>query len=144
MLTRFANWDDFDRAFFQLDDLRQHLLNGHSEGRAKGWGWPRAELVDEGEELALYADLPGVADKDLALTLNHETLTIKGSRKVTAPEGYTSHRTERSSFEFARSFALPVKIDPEKAVAALKDGVLTVRMRKAEESQMRRITVTQS
>ena len=143
MLTRWTNWDDFDRAFFQLDDMRRRLGSSFegNERTAPGWGWPRLSIHDEGTALALYAELPGITEKDFTLTLNHDTLTIQGARKVEAPQGYTAHRTERPAFDFARSFTLPVKVDPERTTATLKDGLLTVRLEKAAEVQMKRINV---
>lgn len=142
MLTRWTNWNDFDRAFFQVDDLRRQLQNAfETPAQQPGWGWPRLHIQDEGNGLAVFAELPGLTDKDFTITLNHDTLTLKGERKVVAPQGYSAHRTERPTFEFARSFQLPVKVDPEKTVATLKDGLLTIRLEKAAESQMKRVEV---
>ena len=57
------------------------------------------------------------------------------------PSGYTAHRRERAPVQFARSFALPCKVDIEKTAAVIKDGVLTVTMAKAPEAQPRQIQV---
>ena len=66
---------------------------------------------------------------------------MTAERKLTAPEGYAPRRQERASFRFSRSVALPVKVDPEKVTAAVKDGVLTVTLSKAEEARPRQIQV---
>jgi HSP20 family protein len=110
----------------------------------RGAGWPLVSLHDEGEALALYAEVPGLSEKDIDLNLNQNVLSISGERKVEAPEGYSVHRRERGSVRFSRSFSLPCPIDPEKASATVKDGILTVRLEKAPEARPRQITVKAS
>ena len=60
---------------------------------------------------------------------------------MTPPEGYRPHRQERQAYQATRSFALPCRVDPERVRAELKDGVLTVRLAKAAESQPRRVQI---
>jgi HSP20 family protein len=69
---------------------------------------------------------------------------LKGERKVTPPEGYGVHRSERSSYRFARTFELPAKIDADKVEASLEHGVLTVKLPKAAEARPKQITVKAS
>ena len=107
--------------------------------------WPRAQLLDRGSNIVLYAEVPGLADKDIKITMNQDVLTLEGERQVTPPEGYSVHRQERSSVRFARSFTLPFKADVERVGAIVRDGVLTITLPKTPESQPRRIAVrTQS
>jgi HSP20 family protein len=96
---------------------------------------------DAGEALEVQADLPGVSEKNVDLTLADNVLFVTAERKLSAPEGYAPRRQERASFRFSRSVALPVKVDPEKVTATVKDGVLTVTLAKAEEARPRQITV---
>jgi HSP20 family protein len=106
--------------------------------------WPRATLEDTGAALVVRAELPGVEDKALELSAEETTLTIKGERNDTPPEGYSVHRKERGAFRFSRSFALPAKVDVEGVQALLKHGVLTVTLPKAKEAQPRQINVKAS
>jgi HSP20 family protein len=69
-------------------------------------------------------------------------VTVKAGRKVEAPEGYTAHRRERQSFSFTQSYELPTRVDPEKAQASLKQGVLTLSLPKVAEVQPKKVTVT--
>ena len=85
---------------------------------------------DEGNELRLYAEVPGLSEKDITLNINQNVLTLSGERKVEVPEGYSVHRQERGSYTFSRSFSLPCEVDPEKANATVKDGILTIVMPK--------------
>ncbi|MGC4094165.1 MAG: Hsp20/alpha crystallin family protein [Polyangiaceae bacterium] len=105
---------------------------------------PRVSLEDGGATLLVRAEVPGLSDKDVELTLDAGTLTIKGQRREETPEGYSTHRKERSAFRFSRSFQLPTKVDPEKTEAVLKNGVLSVTLHKAQEARPRQISVRTS
>jgi HSP20 family protein len=101
-------------------------------------------VYDAGGNLVLEADVPGMTQKDLRLTVNESTLTLEGERKSDAPEGYSVHRQERGALRFSRSFTLPVKTDSERCEATVKDGVLIVKLPKAKEAQPRQIEVRAS
>jgi HSP20 family protein len=140
--------EDNDRTFGALDDFRRRmdrLFEGFDArwgaGEAYGAGWPRAELRDAGAELVLEAEVPGLSDKDITLTVTQDTLGLAGERKADAPEGYAVHRRERGQQRFSRSFALPTKVDVERVAATVKNGVLTVTLPKAAESRPRQIAV---
>ena len=87
------------------------------------------------------AEVPGLAEKDIQLTIDGDVLTLSAERTVTPPAGYKVHRQERATLRFAKSFSLPVEIDAEKADAKLVDGVLTVTLPKAPKAQPRQIAV---
>jgi HSP20 family protein len=99
-------------------------------------------LFDTGSELMVRAELPGVKDEDLDITLDQGLLTLRGERKVDVPEGYAVHRQERGNLKFARSFTLPCKVDAERTTANLGNGVLTMVMPKAPEDQPRQIAIS--
>jgi len=107
-------------------------------------GFPRVGLEDKGSTLVVRADVPGLGEKDVELTLDSSTLTIKGQRSDETPEGYSAHRKERRAYRFSRSFQLPTKVDTEKTEAVIKNGVLTVTLHKAQEAQPRQVTVRAS
>lgn len=152
-------WNDFGnlgrsraRDVDPFDALRRemnHLFFDFERGfptfaRDTTRSWPRATLEDTGAALVVRADLPGVDDKALELTVEEGTLTIKGERQDSPPEGYSVHRKERGAFRFTRSFSLPAKVDAEKVQAVLQHGVLTVTLPKAKEAQPRQISVKAS
>jgi HSP20 family protein len=109
-----------------------------------GGSFPRASLDDTGPTYVLRLEVPGVEQKDIELSVQGSTLTLKGERKEQPREGYSVHRKERTAYRFARSFALPTRIDNEKVSAELKLGVLTVTLPKAKEAQPRTIDVRAS
>lgn len=150
MLTTFG---DLDRTFSVFDELRRRmdrvfddytdtptLFFGSPEQTSSTRG-PRVQLFDAGAQLVVQVDVPGLTDKDIQLTLHDNTLTIAGQRTVKPQEGYTSHRQERESYKFTRSFALPVRVDGEQTRATVKDGVLTVELAKVKEAQPKQIAV---
>lgn len=143
MLTYWMDLNDPFRAFENVrrrmgQVLREYDETAPTQARAN---YPRASLRDTKDTFVLAAEVPGVAEADLKITATHDSLTITGERKAQVPEGYAVHRQERGALRFARSFALPAKIDVEKVTAELKHGVLTVIMAKHPESQPKSITV---
>lgn len=155
MLTRWSNWGlydfdrDFERTLADFDALRREmnrLFDGSSRtlGAERSVGWPRIALFDQGTSLVVRAELPGMNEKDVNLSIDQGVLTLRGERSAQAPEGYSVHRQERGHYRFARSFTLPCKVDVEKTKAALENGVLTVTLPKAPEEQPRRIAVSAS
>lgn len=147
MLTRWHDrgaWD-WARSLSDFDTLRRELnrlVNDEEQPRvASPRGFPRIGLFDTKEQLVLRAEVPGMKDEDFDITVDDGTLTIRGTRKVDIPEGYNVHRQERAEATFARSFGLPCQVDADKAMAALKNGVLTLTLPKAPDVQAKQITV---
>ena len=103
---------------------------------------PGVTFADTGEALTLRAELPGLSEKDIDISVTANALTLKAARKVDAPEGYAAHRRERQSFSFTQSYELPTRVDPEKVQASLKQGVLTLTLPKAAETQPKRVAVS--
>ena len=143
MLFRF---DDLDRTFHFMNTLHRRLDSALAQvgvtdvPRAEHMGWANLKQLED--ELVLYADLPGVRDDAIEVTLHEEVLTLSAKRAVSRPEGYERvHANERRPFEFTRSFSLPCRVDPERVSARLNDGILTVRMARAEANEPRRINV---
>lgn len=144
----FTRWSDLDRTFAALEDFRRRMDRAFddyarwSEGRSfYGAGWPACNLYDAGTRVVLEAEVPGLSEKEISLDLNQHVLTLSGERKVRAPEGYAVHRSERGNIKFSRSFSLPCKVDPEKCLATVKNGILTVALEKAPEAKPRQISV---
>src|SRR5690606_26161747 len=102
---------------------------------------PRVDLVDEGAELRLYAELPGFAQEDVEITLERNELTLRGRRTTEVPEGHTVHRRERGGLDFTRTFTLPCRVDADRVEATLANGVLQIVMPKASEEQPRQIAI---
>ncbi len=103
---------------------------------------PAFDVRESQEAYVIQADLPGVKDDALELTIDGDQLTIRGSRTAeerTDSESY--HVLERRHGTFARTFRLPREVDGEKISAKLDAGVLTVTLPKKPEAKARKIAV---
>lgn len=152
-----SRFNDLESTLTAMDELRRRMNQAFGEGTARtfwlepsantrgismeSWGYPRAGLFDAGAHLTLWAEVPGLAADSLDIQIHQGVLTVKGERKEPKLEGYSTHRQERGQVRFSRSFTLPARVDLEKTTATLKDGVLTVTLPKAAESQPRQISV---
>lgn len=106
---------------------------------------PVLDVYEEGHEVIVKADLPGIKKEDVEITLRDNVLTISGERKSEEKTETAKYRTyERRYGKFSRSIELPFDIDAEKINAHYENGVLEIKMTKteAEESKVRKIPVT--
>jgi len=97
---------------------------------------PALDVYDEKDDLIVKAEIPGLSKEDIDVTIEGNTLTIKGEKKKeeeTKEENY--YRCERSFGAFSRSIDLPAEVKTDKVNASFKDGVLEIRMPKTEEAK---------
>lgn len=123
----------------EVDRLMDEFLGRQGNGR--GAGHPLLNLWEEDQELVAEAELPGFKHEDLEISVIGNELTIKGHRPEPDQAGATFHRRERSGGEFSRVVRLPVEIDADKVNASLTDGVLRVRLPKAEKARPKKINI---
>lgn len=102
--------------------------------------WPRMNVSETEKNVVLTAELPGVDEKNIDITVSDDQITITGEKKSEVDEkkeerGRTFRRVECSYGSFQRTMALPFKIDPDKVHASFKNGVLTVTAPKPPEAQ---------
>ena len=101
---------------------------------------PTFEVKETKEGYLFKADLPGVKEKELELSLTGNRLTVSGRREEEKKEeGERFYAYERSYGSFTRTFTLPEGVDPESASAELKEGVLTIHLAKRPELKAKRI-----
>jgi HSP20 family protein len=96
--------------------------------------WPNVEVVDDEKQVRVVAELPGVDEKDVEVTLTDGVLTLKGEKKSEVQNALYS---ERWQGKFERSIQLGPEVDPEKVEAQYKNGVLTITLAKRPEAQSR-------
>ena len=109
---------------------------------AMGWS-PAVEVFEKEDKYIVKAELPGVKEEDMDVSVEGETLTIKGEKKSESEikeDDY--YRCERSYGSFYRSIALPATVDAKKIEASFEDGVLEVIIPKAAEVKPKKITVS--
>ncbi|HEX8527114.1 Hsp20/alpha crystallin family protein [Allosphingosinicella sp.] len=130
-------WDSvhlpMDRLF---DDFFRSPMSGSGLGRP-AMGWPSLEVSEADGEVRVTAELPGLGEKDVELTVNDGMLTLRGEKKSESQDKDRGW-SERFYGRFERRIALPDGVDEEGCKADFRDGILTVTMPKSEQAQRSR------
>jgi len=129
-------FDDFFNGF-SLSPFREF-------GESFGAFNPSIDVSENENEITIAAELPGLSEDDIEVSLAHNMLTISGEKKEeTEDKGKNYYRMERTYGSFQRRIPLPSEIEEDKIEANFKKGVLTITLPKTEEArkQVKRITV---
>lgn len=103
---------------------------------------PDFEVKERAKDYVIHADVPGIKEKDIDITMSGNCLTISGHREASEKaedEHYFAY--ERQYGSFSRSFTLPPEANPEDIEADLDSGVLTIKVGKSPESQPKKISL---
>ncbi|MBU9374829.1 Hsp20/alpha crystallin family protein [Burkholderia multivorans] len=119
-------FDDFFRSFDMPARFGSSL--------ASSFGWPNIELNESDDAITVVAELPGLEQKDIDVSLDHDVLTIRGEKKGGSTGAVYSERWQGA---FQRSVQLSPDADPEKVAASFRNGVLTVTIAKRPDAQSR-------
>ncbi|MBP1633758.1 MAG: hspA 1 [Acidobacteria bacterium] len=143
-----VRWDPFRELSDMQDRMGRILGDFYGRGGAddvmrRGAWVPPVDIYDSGKgELVIAAELPDMKREDIQLTVENNTLTISGEKKMDRElTDEQCHRIERAYGRFTRTFSLPPTVDPGKVSADYKAGVLTVRLPVREEAKPRQIQV---
>jgi len=103
---------------------------------------PRMEMYEEKDGLVIRTELPGVRKEDLNISITGDVLTLKAEKKQEeVTEGRDYYLCERSFGQYSRSVSLPFAVDTGKVAATLENGLLEIRLSKAEEAKAKQIEV---
>lgn len=130
-------FDDLFDNFFRSFDMQPF------EGRIGAFS-PKVDVTENEKEFRVSAELPGMEDKDIDVSLQNDMLTIRGEKKEEKEEkGKDYYRMERSFGSFSRSIPLPVEVETDKVDAKFKKGVLTITLPKTAKavSETKKIAV---
>jgi HSP20 family protein len=145
-----VRWEPF-RDLLSLQE-RMNRMFGEYRGAAAtadddwalGGSWaPPVDIYEQGSDIVLKAELPGVDPKDVDIRLENNVLTLRGERKFeneVKKENY--HRVERTYGTFSRSFTLPSVVNQTGIKADFKDGMLKVVLPKREEAKPKQIEIS--
>lgn len=122
-----------------MSDNKQAIQNSREQDTRSVM--PRCDVYEDESGITLLADLPGVPRENLELKVEGDTLLVEGTVQPPTPEGLEPVYAEVRVPRFRRSFTLSRELDSQRIDANLKDGVLTLRIPKAEHAQPRRIAV---
>ena len=122
----------------EMDSLFDNFFGGFDmepfEGRLGPFN-PKVDVTETDKEIRVSAELPGMDEKDIEVSLQKDALTIKGEKKEEKEDkGKDYYKMERSYGSFSRTIPLPVEVDTEKIEAAFKKGVLTVTLPKTPKA----------
>lgn len=140
------------RPFRELEDLERRFEDvfGRSYLPSIWWrspeerGWmPAIDVFEKGDKFVVKAELPGMKEEDIDVSVVGDTLTIKGEKKTeTEVKEEDYYRCERSYGSFFRSIPLPSTVDADKIEANYEGGVLEVSLPKAAEVKPKKVTVS--
>jgi HSP20 family protein len=118
-------FDDFFRGF-DIEPLWTHRLGAFS---------PHVDVTESEKEIKVAAELPGIDEKDIDLSVTKDTLTIKGEKKEEKEDnGKDYYRMERSYGSFYRTIPLPTEVETDKISASYKKGILKIRIPKSAKA----------
>jgi HSP20 family protein len=132
-------WEEIERVQREMNKI---LRNAEYERPRSASVFPAMNAWTTDEEEVVTAALPGLNPDEVDLEIVNDVLTISGERKNQAPGGETPyHRRERVDGKFSRSIQLSFPVDSNKVSAAYENGILTVRLPRAEADKPRKIIV---
>jgi len=142
-----VRWEPF-REFSAMQDRVNRVFNDFYRGadddvmRSGVWV-PAVDIYNNGkEELVIKAELPDLSKDEIEITVENNTLTLKGEKKMDqAVKDDQYHRIERVYGAFSRTFSLPQTVDTSKVSADYKNGVLTIALQMKEEAKPKQIQV---
>lgn len=140
--------------FFELNSLQDRVnqLFNQTFGGFENFGFeqpltsenflPPVDISEDDHNITLQAEIPGVKQEDLNITLENNVLTISGERKFKEEEKKENfHRIERRYGKFTRSFTLPASVNAENVNATFENGLLNITLPKREEFKAKQITI---
>lgn len=142
MLFQRLAGNDLFSSLREMQRLQDSLNRVLSSGPNHSTEYPLVNVWTSENGAIVRAEVPGIAPEDVDISLVHDTLTIRGSRKPEElKEGESRHRHERGFGEFTRSLQLPFGVEGDKVEAKFANGVLQITLPRAEAEKPRRISV---
>ena len=130
-------WSDIDRLFnHSFSDFWDR-----EPERDSMTGLNRMNLIDKGDSFEFVAELPGVEEKDVNLTVHNGTLNLSAKREIPRKKEDGYYMIERGAFDIQRSIGLPSAVNAAETKASFKNGVLRVILPKAPEAQPKQIAI---
>ncbi|MFN2157307.1 MAG: Hsp20/alpha crystallin family protein [Anaerolineae bacterium] len=132
-------WSEMARLQREMDRYFNRSPRGSWWSEAAGY--PAVNVWTETDAAIVTAELPGIDPESIDISVQDDTLTIRGSREREEVEGATYHRQERRFGSFARTVQVPFRVQGDEVNATFEKGVLRISLPRAEEDKPKRITV---
>jgi len=142
VVTRWNPYRELNSLQSRMNRLFDAQFGGREESLTTGAFVPPVDVYEDQHSVQLKLEVPGIAEKDLDITVEKNTLTVTGERKFEAEEKEENfHRVERRYGSFTRSFSLPTTVNTEDIKADYEQGVLKIRLAKRQEAKPKQIKV---
>lgn len=147
ILRRLPSLPNWNTALRELDEARREMSRffdtwSDFAGIPGSGVFPAINVTERPDSVLVRAELPGIDPSDIDVTVENNTLSIAGERKLAEEgESVSYHRREREWGQFRRSFSLPTGVDASRVQAGYRDGVLTIELPKAAEARPKQIEV---
>ena len=105
---------------------------------------PKTDIIEKKHEILVMADMPGADEKSIEVTLENKELIIQGFVNAEVPEGFDLTYSEYDIGDYYRAFTISDDIDRDKIEAKFEQGVLHLKLPKAEKAKAKKIAVTAS
>ena len=126
----------------EMYDLRSRLLGDDDAGWPSGAIVPPVDVSETDNAIDVRMDVPGLSAKDIDIQISGNMLCVRGKREEEKEEkGRSFHRVERHYGSFCRNITLPSKVNETEVAAEYRDGVLSIKLPKAEDAKAHKIEV---
>jgi len=140
-----TRWDPFREVVTmqnRLNSLFREMNNDGDSPLTTAAFVPAVDIYEDDKKVMFKLEVPGIEEKDLDVSVENNTLTVKGERKFEAEEKEENfHRIERRYGSFFRAFTLPSTVDTEHVQAKYNAGVLKLELLKKPEAQPKQIKI---
>lgn len=147
-IIRYPGFSEFANPLREMERLRRemdHLFGNLTRGRAPFTAtsgvFPAVNVNEDVTNFYVQAELPGIKPQDVEISVEGNTLTLRGERKSDAVENAGYHRRERGAGKFHKALTLPSEVNAEAVSAECKNGVLKLVLPKAEHAKPRKVSI---
>jgi len=146
-IIRYPTLADFTNPFREMDRLKREMdrifadVMGRGPGALGSGVFPALNVYEVSDKIVVQAELPGFKGEDIEISVERETLSLRGERKAEEMENVSYHRRERRTGRFQKSLTLPYEINVDGVEAHFKDGVLKLTLPKAEHAKPKKISI---
>lgn len=143
-LLRGESWYGLDRLHARMNELFEDAFGPvNALPSVQNGGYPQVDILETKDEYVLRAEAPGMKKEDFHIEVKENTLTLSGEKKLEQlPRGVEYRHVERVSGKFSRAFLLPETVNWDGIKASYRDGIVEIRVPKAEEAKPKRIEIT--
>jgi HSP20 family protein len=142
-MERWEPFRDLSDMQSEMGRLLEGVFGRQMPGTSLERVWtPAVDMYETKDDLVITAELPGMNEKDIKLSVHGDMLSLRGERmqvREVMPEG--AYRGERWFGKFERTLPLPIPVQTDKVKAIYRDGVLTITLPKAEENKPKEIAI---